>query len=760
MDYLKLAKDAFEKSTSYLDTNYRKAWEDNLRMFQSKHPKDSKYLSESYKHRSKIFRPKTRSVIRKNEAAVATAFFSNTDVLSVDPVNYQSREQIAGAELMKEVVNYRLTKTVPWFMILIGGFQDAQVSGVVASYQYWKYKVRKTKQMTPLVDPMTGQPMMGLDGNPLEREVEKVEILEDKPCIELLPIENIRIDPSADWLDPIGTSPYVIRLVPMYVTDILDMMDNEDDKTHQPKWRKYTEEEIKEIKNSYDSTRVIREKDRQDSDEPDNKPLGAYEIVWVHENFMKTRDGEVVYFTLGTEKMLSDPKPVEEVYYHGNPVTLGCAIIETHRPMPSALTELGGELQKEANEIVNQRLDNVKLALNKRFIAKRGAQVDLQSLVRNVPGSVTLATDPITDVREVEFNDVTASSYQEQDRLDVAFDELMGNFSSGSVLTNRKLNETVGGMNIMNSGASQLTEYLIRTFTETWVEPVLRKLVKMEAEYETDEIILAIAADRADLFQKYGVSKVTDSLLNQDLTLTVNVGMGATDPKQKLASLIAASKTYAEIRQMLPDANMEEFKKEIFGLAGHKDGIRFFQGQGQDPRMQQAKQMIQQLQQQLQQAQLQLKSKQDEIALEQKKMSDGFSIESQKAQNSAQLEMDKLFLERKVKEAELALKKYEIELKNKAVVNKNNVDAAIKLKSQSQEAQDNAQMQENDQMNKEMVALINALVEMQRKSQDSNEKLINTIASSHNEMVKVMSRPRKGRIIRGEGGTQVVSELA
>jgi hypothetical protein len=136
---------------------------------------------------------------------------------------------------------------------------------------------------------------------------------------------------------------------------------------------------------------------------------------------------------------------------------------------------MGASLQRETNETVNQRRDNVSLVLNKRYMVKRGADVDVQSLVRNVAGGVTMANNPEQDVREMEWNDVTASSYQEQDRLNVDFDELTGNFSSSSVMTNRKLNETVGGMQMLSGGANQLTEYLIRTLVETWVEPVLRQ---------------------------------------------------------------------------------------------------------------------------------------------------------------------------------------------------------------------------------------------------------------------------------------------
>src|SRR3972149_7636552 len=78
--WLKLAQDAFSRSTNYFDNNYKQRWEDDLRMFQSKHPRDSKYISDNHKYRSRIFRPKSRSVIRKNEAPRAPPFFSNPDV--------------------------------------------------------------------------------------------------------------------------------------------------------------------------------------------------------------------------------------------------------------------------------------------------------------------------------------------------------------------------------------------------------------------------------------------------------------------------------------------------------------------------------------------------------------------------------------------------------------------------------------------------------------------------------------------------------
>jgi hypothetical protein len=599
-NWLQLAKDAYSSSTSYVDANYRKKWDDAIRMFQSRHPSDSKYNTESYKHRSKIFRPKSRSLVRKHEAVVAAAFFSNVDVISTEPLNQDNPTQAASAAMMKEILQYRLTKTVPWFQLVCGAMQDAMTVGVVASYQYWKYSERENVNYEPVVDDY-GNPYIGDDGQPYMQEVRSKEVLEDEPCVELTPVENIRFDPGADWINPVKSSPYVIRMIPMYVCDVKSKMENtgRDGKS----WKQYDDGQIRSaMRQENDQTKQTRENQRQSSTDAGNAPITDYEIVWVHENFFRRDGKEWVFFTLGTEQLLTEPAELKEVYFHGErPIVLGKCIIETHKSMPDAPVIVAEQLQREVNEVANQRLDNVKLVLNKRYVVKRGAQVDLKSIVRNVPASITLANDPMGDVRTIEFNDVTSSSYAEQDRLNVDYDELTGNFSQGSVMTNRKMGETVGGMGMISQAANQITEYTVRTFTETWVEPVIRQLVKLEQKYETDEVVLAIAAGKAQLLEKYGISQISDNLLNQELTLNVNVGMGSTDPIARLNKFIGALSAYANVAQMpVQNMNIEEVGKEIFGIAGFRDGARFLQ-QAKPELLPEARQAMQMAQQHIQQ---------------------------------------------------------------------------------------------------------------------------------------------------------------
>lgn len=615
--WLDLVQDAYHQSTTFMDNNYRRQWDTNIRNFQSRHPAGSKYYHSSYNWRSKLFRPKTRSAIRNNEAAAVAAFFANRDVVSIEPQNENDKIQKASANIIKELIQYRLTKSIPWFLTLMGAYQDAMVPGVVISYQAWDYKERTIKEKAPVYTP-SGDPVIGEDGKPEYGTFERTEIIRDQPIIELIPVENIRFHPAAKWTDPINTSPYLIELIPMYIIDIQARMDMTYPKTKQPKWKPLAEGVLKSArKQNYDITRQAREYPRTDTgDQPSGgKAASVYDVVWVHRNIMKIREEDWFFYTLGTEHLLSDPVILNKVYPHGRPYVMGISVVEAHKSYPSGLGQLGENVQTEINSVVNQRLDNVQLVMNKRYFVKRGSAVDLKSILRNAAGSVTMVNNTADDVRPIEFNDVTQSAYQEQDRLNLDFDEVVGNFSVGSIQSNRKLNETVGGMAMIRGNSNALTEYSLRTFGETWVEPTIRQTVKLEQMYETDEVILGIAADKANLFQKYGIDQITDDLLNQELTTTVTVGMGATDPVMRMQNFTIGLRVILEVLTSTPPNTLDviEVAKEVFGYLGFKDGTRFFvKAMGQDPEKMQMQQIITQLQALIQDLQKKVEGKEVE----------------------------------------------------------------------------------------------------------------------------------------------------
>lgn len=548
-DWLTIARDAFVGSTTYFDNSIRFEIEQDIRQFQSVFPMGSKYLSDTYRARSHFFRPKTRATIRKGEATAAEALFATEDVLSITPEDDEDQVQQASALVMKEIMQYRLTKTIPWFLTAIGAYQDAQSVGVCISYQSWE------------CDPARGI---------------------DRPSIKLRPVENIRFDPASEWTDPINASPYLIDQVPMYVKDVRHRMNSPNAKTGEAVWIKCPDAEILQAVRSYsDSTRLTREGPKRTDSKDNITNLTDFTVVWIHKNIIEWEGQDWLYYTLGTTKVLSNPVLLSTQYRHGKrPYVMGFCALEAHRLYPGGISRLTRDAQQELNDNANQRSDNVKFAMNKRYFVKRGKRVDLRSLIRNIPSSVTLMDDPDSDVKVQETRDVTSTAYMEQDRLNLDFDDVAGVFSGSSVQSNRQLNETVGGLNLLSASANKVENYQLKTWVETWVEPVLRQLTLLEQAYETNDVILALAGRKAKLPQKFGIDTVTDELLDKELTLNVNIGQGTTSPQDQVNRFMFGLNT---LREILADGalakyglQINEVIKEVFGKLGYKSGARFF----------------------------------------------------------------------------------------------------------------------------------------------------------------------------------------
>jgi hypothetical protein len=676
-----------------MDTNYRKDWDDAIRAFNNQFPNDSKYNAPSYEKRSHLYRPKIRTVIRKNEAAAAAAFFSNMDVVDITPTDQDNKQEVASASGMKSLMQYRLRKTIPWYHIVLGGIQDAQVTGVVCAHIYWKYKageeeVEQEDAAAPEVNAeeeeypaqsgaprgsyiaemketsdesrpmllMSGQDNQGAATQPIlsaplaqitgersnqppeqpekvgevDKSAEKPEKPEDEqeivlladskggvkkepkadidePCVELVECENLRIHPAANWVDPINTSPYVIHIIPMYSMDVKEKMESGE-------WLQLGDGLLRQATNSQsDSTADTRRAGRSDPTVTDDQPIEDYEIVWVQRHIHRHEGEDWTFYTLKDVGMLTKPRKLSEVIFHlrpgERPYVMGCCILEAHKIYPTGVAQISKGLADESNEIVNQRIDNVKFVLNKKWFVKRGVDADISGLTRNVPGGVVMLENPQEDVHEVTWPDVTQSAYEEQQRIDNDFNELIGNFSPAQMLADRQLHAPARNMNMLAQSSGTLVEYLLRTFVETFVQRVLGQLVRMEQMYETDEKILSIAAKDARLFQRYGVNELSDEMLTHEMTLTVNVGMGATDPQTKLQKFLAALSSFtAMLQKPIPGINMQEVGKEIFGHLGYQDGARFFTSE--NPQLELLEQQKQQLMQIIQQLEQKVKDKQ------------------------------------------------------------------------------------------------------------------------------------------------------
>lgn len=592
IDFLKLVGEAEAQGGRFMLDQIKNSWDRSYKAFHNRHFEGSKYKSNEYKGRSKIFRPKTRSAVRKANASAASALFSTRDAVSCTPGNEGDPRQRASAKLIQELLNYRTDRTsgraaIPWFRTVVGAHQDTLIMSACLSKQYWKLELKSETIKEPVTQ-ADGKPVLNEDGTPMMRDIEVFKPSVDRPDVSLVPLENVIIDTAANWLDPVQSATYFIVKYPMRPDEI-----RQKQKHPLNPWNDVDIATLRgagsDSKLTSSGTRAARE---GGLDRMDNTATGSgeFEVIWVYECFFRVGGQDVCFYSAGDKKFLTDPKPVEEVYPEQGgerPYSLGVSSLESHRIFPMAPVEAWQPLQQEINDLANLRLDQVKQNVSPITFVKRGRQVDLAALQRRGPNTTILRTDK----DDVEFDrppEVPSSAYAEMERLNVDFDDQAGQFNSGSVQTNRSLNETVGGLNLISASANSVQEFDLRTWVETWVEPVLGQLVRLIQFYESDETILGLCGDRAELLQTFGIDQITDDLLEQQIAVRVDVGLGASNPQTKLQNLAAGLNVLGPVWEKSPQVqsgevtiDIEELTNEVMSLAGYRDGGKRFVKKGQ-----------------------------------------------------------------------------------------------------------------------------------------------------------------------------------
>jgi hypothetical protein len=170
----------------------------------------------------------------------------------------------------------------------------------------------------------------------------------------------------------------------------------------------------------------------------------------------------------------------------------------------------------------------------------------------------------------------------------------------------------VGGLKILDANGNQVSAYQLLTFVRTWVEPVLNQLTRLQSQYESDAEMHRIAANAAGLWGMASAKGYTDPeiadmlvmLLGEDSNLRCEIGMGTTNPQEKVNNLMLALRS---LKEVLTDGVLERYGldvkeviTEVFAALGYGGGRRFFDA-ADDPAMAAAQAAIAELQSQLSQ---------------------------------------------------------------------------------------------------------------------------------------------------------------
>ena len=188
---------------------------------------------------------------------------------------------------------------------------------------------------------------------------------------------------------------------------------------------------------------------------------------------------------------------------------------------------VGKPTQDRLNKIINQRLDNVDLVLNKQgFYNGADPLINVKKLQVAKPGHWHKVSDTVNSIRWMDTPDVTASSYKEEELAKADYREATG-ASAPLMPTEKNQSETAAGINMLQGAAG------IR------FRPVLKKM-------ETDLIT--------------EVSMMFLSHLQQFMTLPEWIKITSNDGKEEPA-LVKPEMLQAKV-QIIPTGISETLNKE------------------------------------------------------------------------------------------------------------------------------------------------------------------------------------------------------
>lgn len=565
----KKSQKAWEISQNYID-NFKDKIIRRYKMYNSEHDSDQKYTDEDYK-RNKHYVPKSHEFVKNSVSQVVQAYFLNPDFIYLTPEVSEDVVSIMSAEYFTYVLNKRLKSKNNWWLTFI---EMTAQSGFIHNLCIAKVDWNVDEKYS-IATPIT--------------------------------IENFRVDPYADPLDPVGTSAFLIHKIEMYVDDLKA-------KQKEDGWLEYS---VQDLQNNFvssitaeDQVNASRFKDGYNPQDGMATVDDELKKVYVHENIVRENNKYYVFYTLGTSKMLTKVYKLKEIYPQGIPYVMAAIYPEEMKIYATAPLDHAYPAQTLINDYTNIVMDAVEQTVWPVTIVKANSGFDIKRFQKVGPNAVVEARNPQQDVYQLTKQLAPQSLKNEIPFLMNNFDSTVGGLPNSTVSTEGG-DTTATGQNMRYRSQSQVINMYLMNYNEKFIEPVLELMLKCEKIFGLgDTKSVDKVFKNTKMLERYsqklldqGIDpetfEIDKEFADADMYLSVNVGMGAVSPQMRveqfLASINAIVKLVPNVQSQL---DTKEIIKELMSLNGYKDYNRFFNSQN-DPRIAEMEQVIQQLQSQL-----------------------------------------------------------------------------------------------------------------------------------------------------------------
>lgn len=233
--------------------------------------------------------------------------------------------------------------------------------------------------------------------------------------------------------------------------------------------------------------------------------------------------------------------------------------------------EIGQSSCERLNKLVNQRLDNVDLVLNKQWLVQAGDNyLNRRKLGLSQPGAVHDCADPLSSIRPLDTPDVTASSYKEEEIAKLDFRESTG--ATSQLMPTEAQHRTALGIQLLQGAAGMRFRPILRKIEIDFIQQVSMFFFSNLKQFMSNEEWVTIAGEMGE---EAVLVKPEDI---QAKVYFIPTGISETQAKEiQINNLLK----YKEMTKDDPTINRAEINRRIGELFGFKDFEKLIVQQGQ-----------------------------------------------------------------------------------------------------------------------------------------------------------------------------------
>lgn len=461
--------------------------------------------------KSRVFVPKAYETL----VTMAPYMVANLPTIDLMPVG---KEDTPYAKDMSKYVSWQLE---------MAGLDEISEPWGIGAFLYGTYHLKPTWEIKTKYETEKKTLKENKDGSKWVEETEKEIIAKDIPKLEMIDPFNFLADPRIPTLDD---QPCVIHTIENKTLDELEK--NSDIYFNLDKIK--SKQQNKQTYLGTDMDKVSRESMlgvsglSTNQDRTESNTIDLIEAQCMFKPDEDTPE-DMYIITVANNATIIRYERLRDCYRHGQKTYIKL----DDQPWPgeyygvSTVEPLVG-LQAQMIDIVNQRLDNLKLILNRMWVVSAQSNISPGS-VKSVPGNVMVVQgDANNAIVPIQTQDVTGNAYNETDYIDRLIQTVSGVTDFGKGVGSAGLNDTATGVSIVSEAARNRVEAKMKRIRNA-IARLVKMILSLNNQFITEDQWLRVLGPS----KEYDWKKIPKEAFKGSYDVRVKGNMRAVSPKQR-----------------------------------------------------------------------------------------------------------------------------------------------------------------------------------------------------------------------------------